>query len=129
MDGDEAAAEAVLRGEGPGEAAWRAAAAIPDGAWRNAKRMQGAQIAVCDYIMPASRKGRDFFELFEGEMPLGPLCDCLSYQLDLPLARKQELLEEPDVAVRARVLIATVKQMLGDTADPPRKFPPDFSLN
>jgi hypothetical protein len=30
-------------------AAWRAAAAIPDGAWRKAKRMQGAQIAVCDY--------------------------------------------------------------------------------
>jgi hypothetical protein len=30
-------------------AAWRAAAAIPDGAWRKAKRMKGAQVAVCDY--------------------------------------------------------------------------------
>jgi Transposase DDE domain group 1 len=30
-------------------AAWRAAAAIPDDAWRKAKRMKGAQIAVCDY--------------------------------------------------------------------------------
>jgi hypothetical protein len=30
-------------------AAWRAAAAIPDGAWRKAKRMHGAEIAVCDY--------------------------------------------------------------------------------
>jgi hypothetical protein len=30
-------------------AAWRAAAAIPDGAWRKAKRMRGAQVAVCDY--------------------------------------------------------------------------------
>ena len=30
-------------------AVWRAAAAIPDGAWRKAKRMKGAQVAVCDY--------------------------------------------------------------------------------
>jgi Transposase DDE domain group 1 len=31
------------------KAAWRAAAAIPQGAWRKAKRMKGAQVAVCDY--------------------------------------------------------------------------------
>jgi hypothetical protein len=30
-------------------AVWRAAAAIPDDAWRKAKRMTGAQVAVCDY--------------------------------------------------------------------------------
>jgi len=30
-------------------AAWRAAAAIPDDAWTKAKRMKGAQVAVCDY--------------------------------------------------------------------------------
>jgi hypothetical protein len=30
-------------------AAWRAAAAIPERAWRKAKRMKGAQVAVCDY--------------------------------------------------------------------------------
>jgi len=30
-------------------AAWRAATAIPDDAWRKAKRMKGAQVAVCDY--------------------------------------------------------------------------------
>jgi hypothetical protein len=30
-------------------AVWRSATAIPDGAWRNAKRMKGAQVAVCDY--------------------------------------------------------------------------------
>ncbi len=30
-------------------AAWRAAAAIPDKVWRKAKRMKGAQVAVCDY--------------------------------------------------------------------------------
>jgi DDE family transposase len=30
-------------------AVWRAAAAIPQGAWRRAKRMKGAQVAVCDY--------------------------------------------------------------------------------
>jgi hypothetical protein len=31
------------------KAAWRAAAAIPDDAWTKAKRMRGAQVAVCDY--------------------------------------------------------------------------------
>jgi len=31
------------------KAAWRAAAAIPDDAWRKAKRMKGAQVAVCHY--------------------------------------------------------------------------------
>jgi hypothetical protein len=31
------------------KAAWRAAAAIPDRAWRKAKRMKGAQVAVCGY--------------------------------------------------------------------------------
>jgi hypothetical protein len=30
-------------------AAWRAAAAIPERAWRKAKRMKGAQVSVCDY--------------------------------------------------------------------------------
>src|SRR6266545_1753930 len=30
-------------------AVWRAAAAIPAKAWRKAKRMKGAQVAVCDY--------------------------------------------------------------------------------
>ncbi|GAA4264233.1 IS1380 family transposase [Dactylosporangium darangshiense] len=30
-------------------AVWRAVAAVPDTAWRKAKRMQGAQVAVCDY--------------------------------------------------------------------------------
>ncbi|MFU8873034.1 hypothetical protein [Micromonospora sp. SL4-19] len=30
-------------------AVWRAAEAIPDAAWTKAKRMKGAQVAVCDY--------------------------------------------------------------------------------
>jgi hypothetical protein len=30
-------------------AVWRAATAIPDSGWRTAKRMKGAQVAVCDY--------------------------------------------------------------------------------
>jgi Transposase DDE domain group 1 len=37
-------------------AAWRAANAIPDRAWRKAKRMNGAQVAVCDYA-PAGWPG------------------------------------------------------------------------
>lgn len=68
-------------------------------------------------------------ELFEGEMPLGALCDCLSYHVELPLPRKQQLLEEADVAVRARLLLDDLVQLLPPLPASDRKFPPDFSLN
>ena len=69
-------------------------------------------------------------ELFQGELPLGPLCDVLSFALPLPTEDKQVLLELLDVAMRARRLI---EQIDGLAATPivtgDRKFPPDFSSN
>lgn len=70
--------------------------------------------------------------LFEGEMPLAALCDCLAYQLPLGLPVKQRLLEQTDIGLRARSLVETLRIMLPPThgqAGEPRKFPPDFSLN
>lgn len=71
-------------------------------------------------------------ELLSGETPLGALCDVLCFQLPLPPERKQELLEETDVSLRARALIAALESIAieGPAAqDPNRKFPPDFSAN
>jgi Lon protease-like protein len=68
-------------------------------------------------------------ELFASELPLGTICDHLSFHLPLPLSRKQGLLEQRSVADRAAHLI----QFLESTALPPpsgmRRYPPDFSLN
>jgi Lon protease-like protein len=107
---------------------------LPDSVVMPAGEPQSLRRQLADLILPrflsAGGDPGPLREMFEGEMPLGALCDCLSYQLPLPLQRKQELLEEPDVAVRARVLVATVRQLLsGSATESPRKFPPDFSLN
>ena len=67
-------------------------------------------------------------ELFRGGVPLGQLCDVLSYALPVPLGVKQGLLAEPRIAVRVAALI----HALGSTPNPnlpPRPFPPSFSPN
>ncbi|HLZ10309.1 MAG TPA: LON peptidase substrate-binding domain-containing protein [Chloroflexota bacterium] len=66
-------------------------------------------------------------ELFEGEMPLGGMCDVLSYQVPLALERKQQLLDETDVATRARGLIKALESIA--LPRPRRKFPIAFSPN
>jgi Lon protease-like protein len=71
-------------------------------------------------------------ELLEGETPLGALCDVLCYQLPLPPERKQQLLEETDVSLRARALIdelQAIEPAVIVPRDPNRKFPPEFSPN
>jgi Lon protease-like protein len=65
-------------------------------------------------------------ELFDGDTPLGHLCDMLAYALPLPLDLKQQLLEEPQVAVRVEVMASALKIR---TAAGERKFPPEFSAN
>jgi Lon protease-like protein len=69
-------------------------------------------------------------DLFQGELPLGPLCDVLSFALPLPAEEKQELLELLDVNVRARRLIEQIDALTpAAVAAGDRKFPPDFSSN
>jgi len=70
-------------------------------------------------------------ELLEGELPLAQLSDHLCYRLPLPLERKQQFLEEPDVGVRTRDLLAIIEGLaaLDATATAERRFPPDFSTN
>jgi Lon protease-like protein len=62
-------------------------------------------------------------KLLEGDLPLGALCDIVAFALPLPVEAKQRLLEEPDVAGRARRLLRHLKPAKE------RPFPPGFSAN
>ena len=65
-------------------------------------------------------------ELFDGDLPLGPVCDILSYALPLPPEMKQNLLAEPHVERRAA---AITDALLVSAARADRPFPPPFSAN
>ncbi len=65
-------------------------------------------------------------ELFDGDMPLGQVCDVLSYALPLPLDLKQALLGEAHADRRATA-IADALRISAARAD--RPFPPPFSAN
>lgn len=82
--------------------------------------------AVLPRFAPEGPAQHQLQELFDGDMPLGQVCDVLSYALPLPLEMKQELLAEPRVEVRADVL---TQALLLSAARSDRKFPPEFSPN
>ena len=63
--------------------------------------------------------------LFASDSPLDRLCDQLGYSLPLALPLKQKLLAEPDAAVRAELMVSTLRL----PAAAGRGFPPQFSPN
>lgn len=65
-------------------------------------------------------------ELFDGDSPLGRVCDILSYALPLTPEMKQLLLAEPRAARRATALAESLR-LHAARAD--RPFPPSFSAN
>jgi Lon protease-like protein len=65
-------------------------------------------------------------ELFDGDLPLGQVCDILSYALPLPVEMKQALLAEPN-ADRRSAAITDALRISAARAD--RPFPPPFSAN
>ena len=65
--------------------------------------------------------------LLDGDLALGPLCDIFAFALPLDVGLKQQLLEEVDVGRRVRRLLAHLEP--APAAPPPRKFPPEFSVN
>ena len=71
--------------------------------------------------------------LFDSKLPLGGLCDVLSFALPLGSDVKQALLEEIDVEQRVRRLIHELRSGGVPEIAPRRpegwKFPPDFSAN
>jgi Lon protease-like protein len=65
-------------------------------------------------------------DLFAGEMPLGEVCDVLSYALPVPLELKQHLLADPGVEQRVEMLFHALTPR---PAPANRIFPPQFSPN
>jgi uncharacterized protein len=81
--------------------------------------------AVLPRFDPAGPAHRHLAQLFDGDTPLGGVCDLLGYSLPLPLGVKQGLLADPDVTARTRALV----DALGGGGHKPRPFPPVFSPN
>lgn len=69
---------------------------------------------------------RQLQELFDGEMPLGQVCDVLAYALPLPVEFKQAMLAEARADRRASAITDAI---LTSTARGTRRFPPEFSSN
>ncbi|MFM8273429.1 MAG: LON peptidase substrate-binding domain-containing protein, partial [Gemmata sp.] len=65
-------------------------------------------------------------ELFDGDTPLGRVCDVLAFALPLPVELKQALLAEPRVDRRAATITDTLRL---SAARAGRPFPPPFSAN
>jgi uncharacterized protein len=91
--------------------------------------------ALADLMLPRVTAGparEQLRGLFEGELPLGALCDVLAFALPLPTEAKQELLAALDETDRARRLMEAFRAVV-ENAPPAgagnRRFPPDFSAN
>lgn len=69
---------------------------------------------------------RQLTELFDGDMPLGQLCDVLSFALPLPTELKLSLLAEPRAGRRATAIGDALRL---SAARAGRPFPPPFSAN
>jgi Lon protease-like protein len=84
------------------------------------------------WVPPDAAPSEQFRKLLDSELPAGTLCDVFGFALPLDVSLKQQLLEELDVAERARRLLAVLRESAPPAAAAPaadRKFPPDFSAN
>jgi Lon protease-like protein len=103
---------------------------IPDVMPAEIGRLKALRKKLADAVLP--RFGGDaaakqqLAEIFEGDEPLGHVCDVLSYALPLPLEMKQALLAEPHVDLRAEIMIQALNV---SAARADRTFPPAFSNN
>jgi Lon protease-like protein len=71
-------------------------------------------------------------QLLSSEIPLGTLTDVISYVLDISLDQKQRFLAEPDVHLRADMLLKHLSEAASDTRIGDARtlgFPPEFSSN
>lgn len=72
-----------------------------------------------------------FAQILEADVPLGTLCDLLAAALPIVPELKQQVLDELDVDLRSDLVLARIRELheASRQGKPPRKFPPEFSLN
>jgi len=75
-----------------------------------------------------------FQQVLNTKLPLGVLCDVLTFALPLPVEVKQQLLSELDIEARAGFLLRQLQNAPPEMLPEPRpmrirKFPPTFSDN
>lgn len=103
---------------------------IPDRTNAKPEEVRALRKRLAAHVLPGfeadSPAHRQLQELFEGEMPLGQVCDVLAYALPLPLEIKQTLLAECLADRRAMMMIDVLR---ASAARANRKFPPEFSVN
>jgi uncharacterized protein len=101
------------------------------------EELMALRTALADLILPrviAGPSREQLRELFQSELPLGQLCDVLTFALPLPPEVKQELLETLSVTDRARELMEAFRAVVGGGGHPigdgsAKRFPPEFSNN
>jgi Lon protease-like protein len=84
------------------------------------------------WVPPDAAATEQFRKLLESDLAPGALCDVFGFALPLDVTLKQQLLEELDVAERARQLLAILRDhapVEPPAVAPDRKFPPEFSVN
>lgn len=94
------------------------------------QELQEATLPLLHQLSPAIEQMK---ALFQSPLPLGSLCDVLSFALPISTDSKQALLGQLDIEQRARRLIHELKSgTLPEVLPRPRegwKFPPEFSPN
>jgi Lon protease-like protein len=90
--------------------------------------------ALADLMLPRFTTGparEQVQAMFQGEIPLGQLCDVLTFALPLPPETKQLLLETTSVVARVQHLMTSFADAVAKAPKPKtnNKFPPDFSMN
>jgi uncharacterized protein len=99
------------------------------------KAMTDALQQVFTQLVPEGLAAQTSFQQLVGQQfPLGILTDTIAYALNLPLAVKQQLLAEPNVDIRCRILLRCLRQKVeGTKTQAPvllgEEFPPPFSEN
>ncbi len=84
------------------------------------------------WLPPDAVAMEQFRKLLDSDLSTGTLCDLFAFALPLDVPLKQQLLEELDVAERARRLVAMLREnapAVEPALPDDRPFPPDFSAN
>jgi len=103
----------------------------PGGSKRRAE-LHRRLVAAFEKMLPRIQDSNELFnQLAVDTVSLGTLTDVISYALDLNISDKQALLAEPNVDLRAKILLKHLEQACGksDAISLAAGFPPAFSAN